>query len=81
MLDLQKAFDTVDHDILWEKFEEIGIISVGWFRSYLLDRQKVVTVDGAMSSPGIVTCGVPQGVYCFYVTSMKWPPVLWHTES
>ena len=61
MFDLQKAFDTVDHDILYEKLKEIGIISVGCFRSYLSDRQQVITVDGATSSPGIVTCGVPQG--------------------
>ena len=61
VLDLQKAFDTVDHDILCQKLEEVGIVSVGWFRSYLSDRQQVVTVAGATSSPGIVTCGVPQG--------------------
>ena len=61
MLDLQKVFDTVDHDILCKKLEEIGIVSVSWFRSYLSDRQQVVTVDDATSSPGIVTYGVPQG--------------------
>ena len=61
MLDLQKAFDTVDHDILCKTLEEIGIVSVSWFRSYSSGRQQVVTVDGATSSPGIVTCVVPQG--------------------
>ena len=71
-LDLQKAFDTVDHDIQCKKMEEIGIVSVGWFRSYLSDRQQVVTVDGTTSSPGIVYLGP----CCFCVTSMTWPPVL-----
>ena len=61
VMDLQKAFDTVDHNILCQILEETRIVSVGWFRSYLSDWQQVVTVDGATSTPGIVTCGVPQG--------------------
>ena len=35
LLDLQKAFDTVDHDILCKKLESIGVLSVDWFRSYI----------------------------------------------
>ena len=53
--------------ILWtmpfyaKKLEEIGVVSVGWFRLHLSNREQIVAVDGATSSPGIVTCGVPQG--------------------
>ena len=36
MSDLQKAFDTVDHDILCKKLKAIGIKSVVWFRSFFL---------------------------------------------
>ena len=61
LLDLQKAFDTVDHDILCKKLETIGVLSVGWFRSYLCDRKQFVQINSVLSDPGLVTCGVPQG--------------------
>ena len=61
MLDLQKAFDTVDHSILCKKLEGMGVISIEWFKSYFSGRQQVVTIDGITSCPGLVTCGVPQG--------------------
>ena len=35
ILDLQKPFDTVDHDILCKKLKIMDIKSVDWFRSYL----------------------------------------------
>jgi len=44
MLDLQKAFNTVDHSILFGKLELIGVKSVPWFKSYLSGRQQVVNI-------------------------------------
>ena len=46
LLDIQKAFDTVDHNILLMKLEAIGLNQdvVRWFRSYLEDRQQLVDV-------------------------------------
>ena len=46
LLDHQKAFDTVDHNILLMKLEAIGLNEdvVRWFRSYLTDRQQLVDV-------------------------------------
>ena len=61
MLDLQKAFDTVDHDILCKKLKAMGIKSVDWFRSYLSNRNQIVNVNDTESDPSLVTCGVPQG--------------------
>ena len=35
LIDLQKAFDTVDHEILCKKLKSMGINSTEWFQSYL----------------------------------------------
>ena len=61
ILDIQKAFDTVDHSILCKKLELMGIGCVQWFKSYLNNRKQIVSVNNASSNSGIVTCGVPQG--------------------
>ena len=61
MLDLQKAFDTVDHDILWLKLKALGIKSEDWFRSYLSNRNQIVNVNDTESDPSLAICGVPQG--------------------
>ena len=63
LIDLQKAFDTVNHSILLDKMGAMGIApsSVSWFRSYLSERAQCVTVNGDRSEFLDVTCGVPQG--------------------
>ena len=63
LLDLQKAFDTVDHNILLMKLEAIGLNEdvIRWFRSYLTDHQRLVDVSGTLSSSAEIKCGVPQG--------------------
>ena len=61
MLDLQKAFDTVDHQILCQKLEYMGVGNIEWFHSYLTQREQIITVNGTDSSTGINNCGVPQG--------------------
>ncbi|CAL4144275.1 unnamed protein product [Meganyctiphanes norvegica] len=76
LLDLQKAFDTVDHVILCNKLKNIGVGCVGWFESYITNRLQVVNLDGINSKPGIVQCGVPQGsilgplLFLIYVNDM-----------
>ncbi len=40
LLDLQKAFDTVDHEILINKLMAMGIGSSAWFRSHLTNRKQ-----------------------------------------
>ena len=62
-LDLQKASDTVNHEILLMKLEHYGIrgISLDWFKTYLSGRKQYVSVNGSNSSFCNVSCGVPQG--------------------
>ena len=62
-LDLQKAFDSVDHNILLTKLEHYGFrgITSKWVRSYLFDRKQYVSVENVASKPMSINCGVPQG--------------------
>ena len=62
-LDLQKAFDSVNHEILLKKLEHYGIrgIALAWFCSYLSNRKQYVSVNGHNSTNLKVACGVPQG--------------------
>ena len=62
-LDLSKAFDTVDHNILLDKLEHYGIrgLALDWVRSYLSNRLQFVQFNGQCSSPQTISCGVPQG--------------------
>ena len=62
-LDLRKAFDTVNHDILLKKLGLYGFddLALRWFSSYLSDRHQVVCIGDELSDPLLVTCGVPQG--------------------
>ena len=61
MIDLRKAFDTVDGGILIKKLSAMGVTSLDWFRSYLSEREQCTQVDGTNSSFLQVACGVPQG--------------------
>ena len=62
-LDLTKAFDCIDHQILLDKLSvyNFGLKTIDWFRSYLHDRWQSVCVDNHFSESGEVSLGVPQG--------------------
>ena len=80
-IDLQKAFDTVDHDILLKKLEHYGIRGVAnaWFKSYLDNRKQFVSINGVDSELKPMKFGVPQGsvlVPCYfsYTLMISTPP-------
>ena len=62
-VDFQKAFDTVNHEILLKKLDHYGFRgSVNeWFRSYLTGRKQKVVINGFESESKSLLHGVPQG--------------------
>ena len=60
---MQKAFDTVEHDILLAKFEHYGKRGIAneWFKSYLFDRKQFVSINVYISNKASIKYGVPQG--------------------
>ena len=62
-VDLQKDFDTIDHQILLAKLNHYGIrgVSNDWFKSYIFNRSKYVSINDYESGLAALNCGVPQG--------------------
>ena len=60
---LQKAFDTVDHQILLTKLNQYGIcrVSHDWFKSYLSNRNLYISMNGYDSGVAAINYGVSQG--------------------
>ena len=62
-IDLRKAFDTINHNILINKLEKIGIrgMAIDWIKSYLDRRKQFVKLGNHSSNCFDIACGVPQG--------------------
>ena len=63
LIDLQKAFDTIDHQILLKKMKYLGFSknTITSFKSYLCEQQFKISINTTYSSPASLLCGVPQG--------------------
>ena len=63
LLDLKKAFDTVNHEILLSKFERYGFgkKAVALLCNYLTNRTQRCQLNGMLSDQRGITCGIPQG--------------------
>ena len=62
-IDLKKAFDTIDHQIILKKLRNYGIdhCSLKWFKSYLTGRTQKCKVNDRLSKSTSINCGIPQG--------------------
>lgn len=62
-LDLAKAFDTVDQNILVHRLEKVGVrgFALDIFKNYLTQRQQKVRINDILSEALIISTGVPQG--------------------
>ena len=62
-INLKKAFDTVDHEILLDKLNHYGFRGLvnDWFFSYIKHRRQTTQVDHHISDKVAVGCGVTQG--------------------
>ena len=63
LIEVQKAFDTIDHEILLQKLKAIKFSesTIKWFKSYLSERIFLVNIENKLSDFGKISCGVPQG--------------------
>ena len=62
-IDLKKAFDTINHEILLRKLPHFGLNNNvrNWVANYLSNRVQKCSVNGLTSEERAITCGVPQG--------------------
>ena len=80
-VDLQKVFDTVDHNILSKRLNHLGVreISNKWLESDLTNQKQSVSINGFNSNISTITCGVSQGsvsgllLFLIYINVLDFP--------
>ena len=86
LIDLQKAFDILDHEVLLGKLKIFGLRkeAIEWFKSYLTNRNLKINLANSYSDLGTSDYGVPQGsilgptLLLLYINDMK--SVLQHCD-
>ena len=90
LLDLSKAFDSIDHArLLSHKLSIVGASpsTVNWFKSYLSSRYQYVRIESTHSNTLLITHGVPQGailsplIFCIYLNGLPLAPSSCNLES
>ena len=84
-VDLQKAFDTINHQILLAKLSHYGIcwFSNNWLKSYLSNRNQYVSINGFDSGLVAINCGVAQGsvvgplLFLIYINDLSQTTKFW----
>ena len=63
LIDLPKAFDTIDHQMLITKMKYLGFSNnvITWFKSYLSELKFKININTSYSNPSNLICDVPQG--------------------
>ena len=78
LTDLQKALDTINHEILFTKLKTIGFSEgcITWFYLYLSERKSFISIESQFADFWRISCGVPQGLtlgsflFLIYVNDM-----------
>ena len=78
LIDLQKAFDPIDHEILLQKLKAIIFSEsiIEWFKSYVSERMFLINIENELSEFGKISCGEQEGsilgplLFLIYINNM-----------